>query len=220
MADVLTQWRETVCADLELLALLHDREPDAGLLARLKDGEFPRTLGLRLTSGEQRACADFMAQSLAELPAELEQSLLDELAADFAAIYLNHGIQASPCESVWLDEEHLTRQQPMFQVREWYKQYGLRVEDWRLRADDHLVCQLLFIAHLLKSQHDEVPLQKTAQFLDEHLLLWLQDFAAQVSRHAGTAYYAGLALLTAAYVERLRELLAALGGESAQSLPS
>jgi len=39
-----------------------------------------------------------------------------QLAADFAAIYLNHSIQASPCESVWLDEEGLMRQQPMFKV--------------------------------------------------------------------------------------------------------
>ena len=40
----------------------------------------------------------------------------DELAADFAAIYLTHGLSASPYESVWLDEEGLAMQGPMFQT--------------------------------------------------------------------------------------------------------
>ena len=65
----------------------------------------------------------------------------------------------------------------MFKVREWYKQYGLQVENWRLRPDDHLVCQLQFIAHLLSLDNDGDKLREIAQFLDEHLLLWIRDFA-------------------------------------------
>ena len=74
---------------------------------------------------------------------------LDILAAEYADIYLNNSLQAFPCESVWLDQEGLTMQEPMFQVREWYGRFGLQVEDWRKRTDDHLVNQLRFAAHMI-----------------------------------------------------------------------
>ncbi len=203
------QWREAIHCDIQLLAVLHDKEPNAALLAELKQTRFPYQLNLQLSDNASQESLSFMADSLKEFPVEMDAAQLDELAADFAAIYLNHSIQASPCESVWLDEEGLMRQQPMFAVRGWYEKYGLQVDDWRLRPDDHLVCQLQFIAHLLK-QEEVSHLAQVAQFLDEHLLLWIKDFAARVSQRAGTAYYAGLALLTAAYLDQLRQVLEAL----------
>ncbi|MDM8546418.1 TorD/DmsD family molecular chaperone [Candidatus Venteria ishoeyi] len=204
------QWRDSILADVNLLVLLHDSEPKADLLKSLQQFSFPHHLGLQFVDKTQHQCLDFMAEALAELKQPVTQNQLDELAADFAAIYLNHAIQASPCESVWLDEEGLMRQQPMFQVRDWYKQYGLQVENWRLRPDDHLVCQLQFISYLLSQDDATENLRQIAQFLDEHLLLWIKDFASRVSQRAATAYYAGLALLTASYLEQLRDVLEAL----------
>lgn len=207
--DSLEEWQKTIYSDLELLRLLHDREPDAELLAFLQTSGFPHWLGLRLEEKAQETCLSFMAEVIQGFPANIEQPLLDELAADFAAIYLNHSIQASPCESVWLDEEGLMRQQPMFAVRAWYKEYGLEVENWRLRTDDHLVCQLQFIGHLFSQEADPIRnLQQAAHFMDEHILLWIKPFAQRVSQRAATPYYAGLALLTASYLETLREVLA------------
>jgi len=153
--------------------------------------------------------------TLEALPKEMDQQALDLLAVDYADIYLNHGIHASPFESVWLDEDHLVQQEPMFKVREWYKGYGMSSEDWRLRSEDHIVLQLQFIGMLLDPESNfpvDVPLQKrledATQFMDEHLLLWLEDFSNLVAQRCGTDYYASVAILTHAYIEQLRDALA------------
>lgn len=204
---VLRQWRKAVSDDLQLFAVLHDREPTKELLEQLKTDDFPNTLGLHLQRPDGKECCRFMRDTLNELPQGVPAETLDELAADFAAIYLNYSLRASPCESVWLDEDHLMCQGPMFEVREWYKRYELATENWRERPDDHMVYQMLFIAHLFARDDDLETLRQSVTFMDEHLLRWLKDFSGRVAQHAGTAYYAGLALLTVAYLEELRTLL-------------
>jgi putative dimethyl sulfoxide reductase chaperone len=76
------------------------------------------------------------------LPEDLSPRTINELAADYAAIYLNNSLGAWPCESVWLDDDHLACQQPMFELRKIYAAAGFKVADWRNRFDDHLVLQL------------------------------------------------------------------------------
>ncbi|HEC05227.1 MAG TPA: dehydrogenase [Thiolapillus brandeum] len=210
-AETLRLFREHVAEDLELLAALHDREPDAAMLEGLRQLDFPGGLGLHLTSEKGRQAQLLMGQALAALPERPVNQDLDELAADYADIYLNHGIQASPEESVWLDDDHLICQDSMFQVRQWLERYGLQAENWRIRPDDHLVYQLKFIAHLL-SQEGE-PLEEAARFMDEHLLRWIGEFAQRVVQRCGTPYFAGLALLTDAYVGELRDLIAGITGQ-------
>ena len=76
---------------------------------------------------------------------------LDELAADYAAIYLNNRFGASPYESVWLSDEHLACDRSMFELREIYAAAGWQVSDWRSRFDDHLVLQLQYLRQVLAS---------------------------------------------------------------------
>ena len=148
----------------------------------------------------------------AEFPPELSASLLDELASDFADIYLNGKFHSSPQESVWLDDDELICQQPMFEVRAWYEQHGLAVPNWRRMADDHLVNQLLFVAYLLdkaaETSQPEALLEETARFMDEHLLRWLLPFGQRVAKRCATQFYAVLALETAGYCEHVRDSLA------------
>lgn len=146
------------------------------------------------------------------IPAEVSGAVMDELACDFADIYLNGKFHSSPQESVWLDDEELVCQQPMFEVRAWYARHGMAVPNWRKMADDHLVNQLLFVAHLLEqalAQDEPQPLlAETACFMDEHLLRWLLPFAHRVAQRCNTGFYASLALETAEYAEYLRNALA------------
>jgi len=208
--SLLPRFRELVAEDLRLLALLQEREPDWNLLSKLREHRFSENLGIRLKSEAGRQAHELLDNFLAQLPAAPEQRLLDELAADFAAIYLTHHYRASPCESVWLDEEGLVCQAAMFQIREWYRKYGLAAENWRVRSDDHLVLQLVFLAHLFDLESEPDILLQAIRFMDEHPLRWVEQFATRVAARCSTPYYAGLALLTAAYVEELRDLLAAL----------
>jgi len=180
--DVLSTLREHVAEDLQLLATIHDAEPGAVLLNELKAQVFPSCLTLLPDTQPGTDAMALMHQALSALPDDPDQVTLDDLAADYASIYLNHNISASPEESVWLDEDSLMCQQSMFQVRSWYESHGLGIPDWRL--------------------------EQAAMFMDEHLLRWLGNFGERVLARCDTPYFAGAAALTAAYCEALRDILA------------
>ncbi|MBK9595928.1 MAG: molecular chaperone TorD family protein [Rhodocyclales bacterium] len=142
-----------------------------------------------------------------------DENAFDRLAADYAAIYLTAAYGASPCESAWIDEDHLVCQDAMFQLREIYLSAGLAAADWRRRSDDHLVLQLAYLSHAARSAETVAEWRSIARFMDEHLLRWLPDFAARVSCRCESAFYAGLAVLTHAWCDEFRDLLAAQLGE-------
>lgn len=206
-----------VAEDLQMLSALHGKEPDADLIHLLREQRFPDGLGLRLTSERGREACDVMAEALRLLPESVDQTVLDDLAADYASIYLNHRIQASPEESVWINEENLTHQDSMFQVREWYARYGMEAPDWRTQPDDHLVLELEFIGRLLSQRVDHEQLREVSCFMDDHLLRWLMDFAERVASRCDTPYFASMAMLTGAYCEELRDLIVDVLGEARPS---
>ena len=125
--------------DAEMLAALHDRELTAEMLAALREVRFPDNLGLLPGDAPMREAWRLMAQAVEEAAA----ASLDDLAADYASIYLTGAYGASPSESVWTDDDHLACQDAMFALRRIYAEAGLAAADWRRRPDDHLVLQLL-----------------------------------------------------------------------------
>lgn len=193
---------DELAEDLRSLAWLHAAERDAATWLSLHGAGFP--LGMHLVGGQ---AAGAMSDALEALAAERTRNASgvdDRLAADYAAIYLTHALQASPCESVWRDEDHLMLQAPTFAVREFYHRHGIPPLNWRAMADDHLVRELCFVAHLLETGERAAALD----FLDRHLLVWLPRFAARVAQRADTPIYAALALLTMEAATLLRQRLA------------
>ena len=84
--------------------------------------------------------------------------------------------------------------------------------DWRIRADDHLVNQLTFLAELSR-QGTPTTLLDAGRFLDQHLMNWIGLFADRASRNCQTPFYAGLALITHCYIVALRQTLEEVTGE-------
>lgn len=207
-ANLLDDFCDVVAQDLAQLAMLHDAEAGNLLIQSLKQSGFPAGLGMKLESATAREALMLIEKALAGLPDPLDEQHADELAVDYAGIYLTHTYRASPNESVWVDEENLERQQSMFEVREYYTRYGLGAANWRKRADDHLVLQLQFLAHLFGAEQRDDVFTTAARFMDEHLLRWLMPFASRVTGRCATPFYAGINLLTSAYCEELRDLLA------------
>jgi len=205
----LAELRSAIVEDLELLATLHQAEPTHEVIAALHETGFPHGLGLILDSTRAQQGVGLLDSAMAELGCEPDPAALDALAADYADIYLIHSLHASPYESVWLDEDHLERQAPMFQVRAWYRRYGLAVADWHRHPEDHLVFQLRFIAFLCE-RGDPRWHQEMAQFMENHLMRWLGDFAERVANRCSSSYFAGVALLTHGYCETLVRLLGEL----------
>lgn len=195
-----TELRCALAEDIDQIIRLHDREIDAETLDALRDAAFPRGLALPPPGDE----ADRMTGALAA------PLVLDELAADFAAIYLNHGYGASPYESVWLSDDHLACAAPLFELRDLYAAAGWRVADWRQRFDDHFVLQLHFIRHRLLDPAVEP--RSVAEFIDEHLGYWFPDFARRVGAVGASPFYTALIGVTEGWLGRLRHLLGVLAG--------
>lgn len=212
--DLLVQFRVAVAEDLRILARLHGSELDRDLLIALKHIDDDDLLGLRLQQEGSRGALDLLRAGLDAIPDPGDDAdatpVLEQLAADYADIYLNHSLRAAPSESVWLDPDNLAMQEPMFGCRDWYRGHGLAAPDWRHRPDDHLVHQLQFIAHLMDPREGADALADAARFMDEHLLRWIAPFAERVACRSRSRLYAGLATLTAAYLGELRELLDAI----------
>lgn len=219
-------WMRMTAEDLRTLAWLHVQEHGASVLADLLHHGFPAGLSILSADHPEVEALRAVMQALAstERPGHRAEgaggagatddnrsqdsasdlySSDDDLAADFVAIYLTHGLRAAPYESVWRDEDHLMMQAPTFAVREFYQRHGVQVQDWRHRPDDHLSHELNFVAFLLERGQA----RDAARFLAEHLMTWLPDFAERVGQRAQTPFYAALALLTLACCKACQERL-------------
>ena len=208
---------EALAEDAATLALLHDRELTPSILADLRQLGFPANLGLVPDGEACLAAFDLMRMAVLSSPSADDAGALDELAADFAGIYLTGAFGASPCESYWLSDDHLVCQDAMFDLRAIYAEHGLAAPDWRKRPDDHLVFQLQFLARRIEAARSDEDWRVLAEFMDFHLLRWLPDFSRRVADRCATMFYAGLALLTDAWVEKLRVLIADHLGEARPS---
>lgn len=198
--------------DLRILAMLHDAEPTAFLLASLRETPVEELLHLPIVDEVGVGALEFFRKALSTDVTRTDPAGLDELAADYAAIYLTHTHRVSPAESPWIDPEGLNAQAPMFAVRDWYRHWGVEAPDWRKRPDDHLVVQLEFLAHLMTLTDSSAALTDAARFLDRHLLRWYASFAEGVTARCWTPYWAGVANLTLVYLDAMRHRLEAIPG--------
>ena len=109
-------WQALAAEDLRALAWLHTQERPPEVLAALYASGFPATLTLVGADAAEAQAMDAALRALAssrceeDAPGALPASSADELAADYAAIYLTHALRASPHESVWRDDDHLMLQ--------------------------------------------------------------------------------------------------------------
>ena len=200
-----------VADDLRLLARFHDRELDAEFLSGLRKEKMSALLSVSLESDVAIKSLKDLDNALARLPSAPGEPVLDALATEYADIYLCHNYRIAPTGSVWLTEEKLERQEPMFMVRDWYAKYQVTVPNWRIRPDDHITHELQFLAALCEINTDQAIADAVA-FMDECMLVWIPDFAEAVNQRAQEEIYIASADLTAAYLQELRDLLQAITG--------
>lgn len=186
---------------LDVLIRLFDRELDADYLVGFQAHDLAGWIGSEL--GQVATQARALGAAVVELPAPLTTDVLDELAAEYADLMLTNGYRVSPSASVWLTEDHLERQLPMFDVREWYDHYDISVPDWRCRADDHLVHLLQFLGFLCRGATASSA-GDAARFMDAHVLSWVPEFCRQAQPHLRAPIYQSAVDLLASVLEDLR----------------
>ncbi|MDQ1483271.1 MAG: putative dimethyl sulfoxide reductase chaperone [Actinomycetota bacterium] len=123
-------------------------------------------------------------------------------------------VLACPYESVYLSEEHLTFEEQTLKVRAFYNRFGLQAPSMGKEPDDHIGLELSFISHLcvvgldaIEAADDDAEtamLASVADFLEGHLLRWVDDCLDRVVEHATTDFYRGLGHLTRGTVRQLQ----------------
>lgn len=184
-----------------LLSRLYEREADQALLDSLRELSLP----------EDNDDLKQGAAALREYLASAGPDAVEELAVDYAAVFLAagsaEGAAALPCESVYTSPRRIFMQEAWEQVCKLYAEKGLGKAEGRADLmEDHLALELAFLGWLVES--GSVSEQKS--FLEGHLLNWLPAFAADVDKYGRTPFYKAVTRVTLGFLELERGLLEGL----------
>ncbi len=189
-------------ADLyRLLSRLYEREADQALLDSLRGLSLP----------EDNDDLKQGAAALRDYLAAAGPDAVDELAVDYAAVFLAagsaEGAAALPCESVYTSPRRIFMQEAWEQVCRLYAGKGLgRAEGRADLMEDHLALELAFQGWLV----DNGTVREQKSFLESHLLNWLPAFAADVDKYGRTPFYKAVTRITLGFLALERGLLEGL----------
>ncbi len=186
-----------------LLALMYRQEVTPDLLSQVKD---PRFLGV---------FTDLDIEGIEALLQSSEEKLIEDLAVEYARLFLGPGKHISPHESI-----HHKREDgdwgtlwgaDTVDVKKFIEATGLSYEADYKGMPDHISVEFEFMAALARreaqawAENDEaiarscVAMQK--KFLEEHLTHWIPDFCEKVSQQAELPFYRAVAELTRGFIE-------------------
>ena len=219
----------------ELEAVLEARGFAYGLLAQAFVAEPARTFVPALVESGAVELFQFaaevgqIAQGVAEVSAYLAVATgedYDALRWDYTRMFIGPGkVPAPPYESAYRSADRLLFQEETLEVRRAYAAYGLQAAKVGSEPDDQVGLELQFLFETCRVAAEraaagdwaglEQVLRDQAAFLDEHLLQWAGDFAADVAAGAQVGFYRGMAHLLAGYLPVDRRVLAELLAEAA-----
>ncbi|MDF2630178.1 MAG: dmsD2 [Symbiobacteriaceae bacterium] len=137
---------------------------------------------------------------------------------DYTRLFIGPGkVPAPPWESAYRSAERLLFQEETLGVRRAYAAYGLASAKVGSEPDDHMGLELQFMYETCRVAAErlgagdwagvEQVLRDQRAFLDEHLLQWAGDFAADVVVGAQVGFYRGLGRVLQGFLPVDRGLL-------------
>ncbi len=185
------------------LAAVYRQELTSELLQQMKDHRFQEilsTLGIELSNG-------FFKKP--------EKELLENLAVEYAYLFLGPGKHISPHESVHHKKEGSQSGQLWGELTAEVKRIiefsGLEYKSEFTGMPDHISVELEFMQHVVQreTQAWEADDDKTAllclknekNFVDEHLFRWIPEFCEKVIKTAESPFYREMARLTRRFIE-------------------
>ena len=141
--------------------------------------------------------------------------MLENLAVDYAYLFIGPGKHISPHESVHHQKEGVQSGQLWgeltAEVKRIIESSGLEYKSEFTGMPDHISVELEYMQHVVEreAQAWEADDDQTAllclknekQFVDEHLLGWVPDFCEKVIEAAESPFYREMALLTRSFIE-------------------
>jgi len=151
-----------------------------------------------------------------------EQQVLEELAADYASLFLNAGDRpVHPYESVYTSPERLLMQVAQEQVRQIYAASGLVLSRGG-EAEDAIALEMEYMSHLCSRTANasergdreavRAHLNSQREFLANHLLRWAPQFSEDLKRCAATDFYRALGCLIRDFLQLEKEIVLESGG--------
>lgn len=191
-----------VAEGLRLLVHLHAEEPTPALLEALRNAPVARG-PLALDRDDALQAAALVDEVVSDLPTRITRRSLAPLAADFATIHRTSELRACPTEGPWLDEE--LRTDAAASLARWRigLEAALRQPPLDRLPDDHIAAELVLLAELLGRDR----MIDAVRFLDRHPLRWVPDFCSRVATRCREPFFAGIAILTNALLDDLRDRL-------------
>ncbi len=193
-------------AGLRRIAQFHAEEPTVAFLTALRAVPLRAGFSLRLDRDDALQAMALIDEMVSDLPDPITEESADPLRADHTAIYQTDVYRACPTESAWMMDDGQPPPDLTATLRRWRQHAGISA-DPPLPAD-HLVSELLLLANLL----DNGQAADATLFLDQHPLRWIPSFCSRVATRCREPFYAGVAILTTAHLDHLRDLLGAACG--------
>ncbi|SMH53754.1 TorD/DmsD family molecular chaperone [Azospirillum agricola] len=193
-------------AALRRLAAFHAMAPTAEFLTGLRAAPLHGGFGIAFDRDDALQAMALIDEVVSDLPDPIDPDSVAPLLADFTAIHRTLAYRASPLESDWAAEAGQPDPGLAAALRRWQQQAGL-VADAGF-PPDHLVSELTLLAALLERGQAS----DATRFLDQHPLRWIPALCSRVATRCREPFYAGVAILTAAHLDHLRDLLAGACG--------
>ena len=208
-----------------LLQRIFGGEPQMEVLTIAADSHTEEALKLLLQEDEHLFEEAFkVLEQVALALQDKPEQILDKFNSEYTYLFIGpNALPAPPWESVYLSKEKALFQESTLRVRQAYLKYKFLPANYPREADDHLALELDFMAHLSQiaqehfenGQIEEMKeiLADQKAFLNDHILLWIDDFAKDIQKSKTHYLYPAMAELTrhylkidAALIEELLEL--------------
>jgi len=186
-----------------LLATVYRREMTSDLLHQIKDPQFLGVLsdlGMELNNG-------FFKKP--------DKELLEDLAVEYARLFLGPGKHISPHESVHHKKEGTQSGQlwgeSTAEVKKIIESSGLEYKTEYTGLPDHISVELEFMQQVILREEQawqdddkdtaRLCLENEKEFVGEHLFRWIPEFCEKVITEANLPFYREMARLTRTFIE-------------------
>jgi TorA maturation chaperone TorD len=136
---------------------------------------------------------------------------VEKLRSEYTRLFLGpDDLDAPPWESMYTGEHRSLFQEHTLEVRNIYRTQGFLPTEYPRVADDHIALEFAFMTQLAERAkkacaEGDTPmmvkaLEASRQFLEEHMLAWIPEYAIRLSEARGAKDYPVIAALASGFL--------------------
>ena len=136
---------------------------------------------------------------------------VDDLKIDYARLFVGpYSLLAPPYGSVYLEGERKIMGDSTMDIQKRYAEVGLTTAELFKEIPDHIRAELEFMYFLIFKEIEAIQgesfenvsgfLLRQRSFLQDHLAIWVKDFARNIEAYSRKNYYRGLAMATRTFI--------------------